>query len=349
MTEEKRHPIRVVVRRTGLTADLIRAWERRYGAVSPGRTATGRRLYSDEDIEKLRLVREATQHGRRVGDVGDLSLEALDALVREDVKAEDQVPFTEQRSASEQGAPANQRMPSESIERTSRPEIGEPALPSSVTSTLLNESLQAVRELDAARLDAILGRGLMSLGSTEFIESLIAPLMQTVGEQWEKGDLDTSSEHLATGVVRQMIARRLIWPAADSTAPLAVIATPAGQVHELGAILAASTAQSQGWRVLYLGADLPARDIARAASRVNATAVALSLVYPVDDLRMEAELTQLRSELPRETTILVGGPATRGYRDILSQVGAQIVADTAAFRSALGQLQAARRIETRST
>ena len=77
-----RHPIRVVARRTGLSTHLIRMWERRYGAVEPKRTDTNRRLYSDEDIERLTLLRRATLDGESIGQIAGLGTEELKALVR---------------------------------------------------------------------------------------------------------------------------------------------------------------------------------------------------------------------------------------------------------------------------
>src|SRR5947208_15218323 len=76
-----RHPIGVVARRTGLKPDLIRAWERRYGAVTPGRTETRRRFYSDEDIERLLLLRRAVNTGRGISQVAGLSDAELEALI----------------------------------------------------------------------------------------------------------------------------------------------------------------------------------------------------------------------------------------------------------------------------
>ena len=69
---EGKHPIQIVARRTGLTPDVIRVWERRYEAVLPRRTSTNRRLYSDRDVERLQLLRRATLAGRRIGDVARL-------------------------------------------------------------------------------------------------------------------------------------------------------------------------------------------------------------------------------------------------------------------------------------
>lgn len=83
-----RHPMRVVTRRTGLSADLLRVWEKRYDVVKPGRSSGGRRLYSDADIERLRLLYRATLAGRGIGQVAALSTPALVALVRRDADAE---------------------------------------------------------------------------------------------------------------------------------------------------------------------------------------------------------------------------------------------------------------------
>src|SRR5215212_406517 len=82
-----RHPIGVVARRTGLKQDLIRAWERRYGAVEPGRTDTRRRFYSDADIERLLLLRRVVNTGRAIGQVAGLSNEELQALIDEEPAA----------------------------------------------------------------------------------------------------------------------------------------------------------------------------------------------------------------------------------------------------------------------
>ncbi len=88
MSSEPKHPIQVVVRRTGLTADVIRVWERRYDAVRPQRSDTNRRLYSDDDVERLRLLRKATLSGRRIGDVARYSDDELRQLTADDAEAE---------------------------------------------------------------------------------------------------------------------------------------------------------------------------------------------------------------------------------------------------------------------
>ncbi|MDH3428172.1 MAG: MerR family transcriptional regulator, partial [Gemmatimonadota bacterium] len=84
---EPEHPIQVVSHRTGLSADVLRAWERRYGAVRPDRSASRRRLYSDRDIERLILLRRATKAGRTIGQIATLPDDRLRQLVASDVTA----------------------------------------------------------------------------------------------------------------------------------------------------------------------------------------------------------------------------------------------------------------------
>ena len=75
--DDPRHPIQVVARRTGLSADVIRVWERRYGVVTPQRQPGGRRVYSDSDIQRLTLLQRATGAGRRISEVAPLPDQVL--------------------------------------------------------------------------------------------------------------------------------------------------------------------------------------------------------------------------------------------------------------------------------
>jgi methylmalonyl-CoA mutase cobalamin-binding subunit len=118
-----------------------------------------------------------------------------------------------------------------------------------------------------------------------------------------------------------------------------VVATPTGQIHELGALLVGAAAANLGWHVTYLGASLPAAEIAGVARQNRARAVALSLVYPEDDPRLEGELTRLRESLPPEVMLLVGGRAMPAYREVLKKIGATQVTDLSQLCSTLDELR----------
>lgn len=311
------HPIRVVANRTGLSPEVLRIWEKRYSAVEPTRTATGRRLYSDEDIERLRLLRQATLSGRRVGEVAGLSTAALTTLIQEDEAQTRRAPPATDLTESDQAI-----------------------------ASFLREAMNAVHDLDAPRLEAILTKALMATGTDEFIDRIATALLRSIGSEWKDGRLEPHQEHVATAVIRQIVSRMLIWTPLETSAPSLVVGTPAGQRHELGALLVAAAALSRGWRVVYLGPDLPAKDIARAAERAGADLVALSIVYPADDPTLGRELRDLRECLPGRVGIVVGGAAALFYTDVLKRIRASVVGDIGSFRVILEAIRAGRSIDS---
>ena len=106
-----------------------------------------------------------------------------------------------------------------------------------------------------------------------------------------------------------------------------MVATPAGQLHELGAFIGSCLARKNGWKIVYLGPCLPADEIAGAVARVNATALLISIVYPMDDPKLELELRRLREQTPKLFPILVGGGAIDSYRKILTDIEAVLISD----------------------
>lgn len=299
-----RHGIGVVTRRTGLKPDLLRMWERRYRVVTPGRTETQRRLYSDSDVERLKRLAALVQQGHRIGGLVDLDASELAALQGDDRAAEIVSPRAPARRAEEFLAPC----------------------------------LTAVRTFDGPALEALLLRAAVELSRVHLLEELLAPLLRRIGELWHEGTLRPSHEHLATAVVRSFLGG-LRDSVAPPGAPTLVVTTPAGQLHELGALLAAATARSEGWQVLYLGPNLPAEEIAAAVEQRQARALALSITYPPDDPDLTAELTRLGRLTPPDLTILVGGRSRDGYREVLTGLGALEVADLATLRHRLGDLR----------
>jgi DNA-binding transcriptional MerR regulator/methylmalonyl-CoA mutase cobalamin-binding subunit len=300
------HAIKAVARRTGLSAHVIRIWEKRYGAVKPVRTGTNRRLYSEDQIERLTLLRDITRSGHSIGHVAKLSTARLKALAAEAPGGNGSAP----------GAPAGAPAPS-----------------------FLEECMGAVKNLDSRALDEALGRAETALGGQGLLQRVIAPLAERIGDLWRDGTITAAHEHFASVVIRIFLGHAARPFAGADGAPVLVAATPSGQLHELGALLAAATAANLGWRVTYLGASLPAAEIAGAARQQRARAVALSLVYPEDDPGLEVELSRLRQLLPPDVVLLAGGRARAAYRDALDKIGARKIEDLAHLCSTLDDLR----------
>ena len=155
---------------------------------------------------------------------------------------------------------------------------------------------------------------------------VIEPLMQQIGELWSNGDLRIANEHMATSVIRSFIGGLENTTLSSPKGPAIVVATPAGEWHEIGALLVSLTAAGAGWSVVYLGANLPAEEIAAVALEHRARAVALSLIYSdKGDHHLGAELRKLRRALGAETAILVGGRGAQQNLDILDGIKAEIL------------------------
>ena len=200
--------------------------------------------------------------------------------------------------------------------------------------------LQASRELRGDELEAQLSEAAVDLPRTALIERVIDPLMQRVGELWEEGALHVAEEHLTSAVVRSFLGSIVESQRASEGAPGIVVTTPSRQLHEIGALLAAGTAISGGWRVAHLGCDLPADEIAGATRRFRASVVALSIVYPADDALMGAELQRLRRGLGAGIAILAGGRAAAAYGSDLDRIAAVHVGDLGDLRQKLAALRA---------
>lgn len=288
------HAIRFIAQKTGLSPHVIRVWERRYAVVAPSRSGTNRRLYTDAELERLQLLAQACRCGHNIGNIARLPEERLRVLAADCMQAR-------ANCADADGFVAT--------------------------------ALESVKALDTPGLEAVLSRGAVTLGNQGVLCRVIAPLACALGSAWQAGDITAAQEHFASAVIRNFLAQ--IRPfALSETAPMLVVATPCGQLHELGALLVAAAAGNVGWRVTYLGAGLPAAEIAGAATQTKARAVALSVVYPEDDPHLPGELVRLRTLLPTELPLLLGGRAVAAYRPALA--GRQIT-----FVGPLGELYAA--------
>jgi methanogenic corrinoid protein MtbC1 len=307
-----KHPIQVAARRSGLTADVIRAWERRYRAVEPERSGANRRLYSDIDVERLLLLGRVTRAGRRIGDVAGLDLEELRAMAEEDRRAAGKV------------APA-----ARGRNRTQPVKIH------------LEACLDAIERLDAVALDGALSNAAVDLSVPVLMEQLLMPLMDAIGKRWQDGMLRAAHEHLATALVRSFIGALRDVGLPPEGAPEIIVATPAGTRHEIGALMVSVLAASDGWRVTYLGPDLPAEDIAAAARSRGARVVALSIVYPSDDPQLGRELKRLGGQLDKGVSLFVGGSSANAYRDVLEEIGAHVTVDVSVLRAELQEQRSA--------
>ncbi len=219
------------------------------------------------------MLRDLTDVGRPISMVAGLSDEAAAALLLEDRAA-----------ASTPETPPNGDEP----------------------SSVVAAAYARILELDADGLERTLWRAAMSLDGRTFLDGGVAPLLARIGAGWEAGEITPGQEHLGSDVIDRVLGQ-LADPSRSPDGPGLVVATLPGERHGLGARLVSAVATVDGWRVTYLGTDLPVGDIAAAANRVGASAVAISVVGGDRLDETIRSLAVLRELLSPAVDILVGG------------------------------------------
>ena len=304
-----RFPIRIAARRAGVSIDALRAWERRYGAVSPARTSGEQRLYSEADVERLVILRELTDAGHSISALAGVSSDDLRRL-RASV-----------RGGGGEGA------------GEASPAADAPSASSSDAPHVLRTCFRAVRAHDSEAVYRVLQREAFRLTTLSFLEEIATPFMARVGDEWAGGHLSEAQERLASGALRRVLGVVLQYLRIDerdrdpsAPAPLRVMTTTlAGERHELGALMAAAVGADLGCDVSYPGADLPGPALAAAARRSRAEIVALSLLDGSAPRLKQRELSAVRDLLPARTRIVVGGASAALLDDVLEPLGAERV------------------------
>ena len=309
MEDSPKHPIAVASERTGLSQDLLRIWERRYQAVEPTRSPGGHRTYSDADIARLRLLHAVTSAGRSIGQVARLSTSELTRMAQEDNAAR-----------AERGKGTGARESRDAASHTA--------------ARMVELALASTAQLDAPDLEHSLRRAIAQLGITSFIEDVASPILRRIGEEWHAGRLTIAHEHLASSTIHDIVAESMR-AIGRGTGDTVLVATPTGERHAIGAALVGATAASEGWRVVYLGTDLPASDIAAAAIATKARVIAMSVTYVEDRARTLGELRTLRALIPPSISIIVGGAGVAEMEDDLRQLGLRVGASLRDLRDAL--------------
>jgi methylmalonyl-CoA mutase cobalamin-binding domain/chain len=339
-----KHSIKTVARQTGLSPHVIRAWEKRYQTVQPTRSEGKQRLYSAADIDRLTLLRQATEAGFSIGTIASIPVESLRSLLATSERGATPVAASrgttsEVLEGASRGASEAEEVASLNGSDSARFSFGvaDPSIEG--VFGFLEGAFEAVLRMDAAALEGLLERASVAMGQMRLLSELIVPLVERIGDGWLKGQVKVAHEHVATAVLRTFLGNIARPIALHPRAPVLVVTTPSGQLHELGAIIVAAAATGMGWRVVYGGACLPAEEIASMAIQQGARAVGLSVVHPTDDPVLPQELKLLRRLLPGATRILVGGRASSAYQSGIDAIGAIRVGSLEDLRSQLNQLR----------
>jgi methanogenic corrinoid protein MtbC1 len=267
------YPIRAAANLTGLSIDTLRAWERRYQAVTPIRAERGR-VYGEGDIRRLILLRDAVARGHAIGQVAGLEDSALEELLLGPVT----VVKTPEPSRAEQ-PPSDALLP----------------------------VVAAIESFDYATANFHLGRLAALLPVDRLVSEVVFPLMRLVGERWHDGTLSIAQEHMTSSILRNLLGGLVRLNTSSKQSQRILFATPSGELHEFGILASAMLAVADGFEVLYLGSSLPALEIVAAAERTSPLAVVIGVKASEPTQATIEELRVLVAKLPKTTELWLGG------------------------------------------
>ena len=303
------HRIHRVAKLTGLSKDVIRVWERRYGLVKPSRSSNRYREYSDEEVALLRFVKAQMDQGATIG---ALAAEGHDPLIA--------------------------RM------RVATPVSVEEQKPH---ERLLDDLAGSLDPLDKAGFERRLNGAVAVIPFEEAVHRILLPLQRRVGELWHEGRLSIAVEHYVTKIIQQKLFSVMNQLPVNEFGPRILIACPEGETHEIGAQAVAYIAAARGCHVYYLGPDLPSSDLVTFCETIKPDLVLLSLTDIKPEAVVLQQLKELES-LAARWSVAAGGQGARAIEDRLREAKIELLDDLTALYSRLTILLSTRTLASRS-
>ena len=297
------HRIHRVAKLTGLSKDVVRVWERRYGLVKPVRSANRYREYSDEDVALLRFLKAELERGQTIG---VLAMEGRESLLR------------------------RMRVNSSSSPQELKPH-----------DNLIEELVSHLEPLDKVRFEMKLNGAIAVIPFEEAVQRILLPLQRRVGELWHEGRINVAVEHYVTKVIQQKMFSAMNQLPVNEFGPRVLIACPEGESHEIGAQAAAYIAATRGCHVYYLGPNLPISDMRAFCERVKPDLVLLSLTEIKSDAAARHLLQELEA-FSAHWVVAVGGQGARMIEQFLKGGNIEFIDDLAALHSRLVSLASSR-------
>jgi DNA-binding transcriptional MerR regulator len=269
--------------RSGVGIPLLRAWERRYGVVTPVRTAAGYRLYDDAAIGRLLAMRRliadgwsAQQAAERIAASSTADIDTLaDAAPAADAEAHD--------------------------DGALQPSLGETR-----AGELVASLVESARVIDTEALESSLDEAFSAARFEVVADRVIVPALRLIGDGWERGEIDVAGEHAASHAVLRRLAMAFEAAGGAMTDPPILVGLGPGTRHELGALTFAIAARRAGLPVLYLGPDLPVESWITAARTRSAVAAVIGVPTRADVRRATEVIDRIRA-VDGDLVLAVGG------------------------------------------
>jgi DNA-binding transcriptional MerR regulator len=269
--------IKMVSKLVNIPAVTIRAWERRYQVLQPQRTESGHRLYTDQDIEDLRWLKNQTEEkGLNISQAVKLLQKRRDELAAYD-ESKESIPNT-----------------------------------GSSYDVLSNRLYDALLLFDTVKANTVLDLSFSMFHYEQVFHQIITPIMHRLGDEWENGSVSIAQEHFSTNLIIQRFYQFFrIFPI-NPALPKIVAFCSNGETHQVGLLLFTLFLRKNGADVIYLGADTPKSGLLELIERNHNDIVAISLTNKANKPNAIDLLDELSNKYPQLRFVLGG----EGFSDI---------------------------------
>ncbi len=290
--------LKAVIRLTGLSADSLRAWERRYNLPAPERTPGGQRIYSQRDIDIVRWLMAKQSEGISISNSVGLWNELIQT---------GSDPLEEDRLFS-------------SIQTANFP-VGE--MDSSLTS-LRGQWQEACLNFDENLGDQVVNKAFAFANPETVCSEIFLKGMSEIGDSWYRGKVSVQQEHFASGVARRRLASLILSTASSNRKGTILICCPPGEEHTLTSTCLTFLLRRQGYKVIDLGANVPIAQLKETAESIHPQLIVLS----AQQLSSAAQLRQSAQALADTSSIGFGGRIFKISPELKIQIPAHFLGDT---------------------
>jgi MerR family transcriptional regulator, light-induced transcriptional regulator len=260
------YSIKDLERLTGIKAHTIRIWEKRYEIVDPARTDSNIRWYSDEDLKKLLNVSILNRNGLKISHIARLTNQQLNQKILEVVR------------------------------------------PGSDYLSQIESLVVSMIELNEDRFEKILNHSIIKIGFEESLYQVVYPFFEKIGLLWQTGAINPAQEHFISNLIRMKLCVAIdsLPMVSSESAKRIIMFLPEWELHEIGLLTYYYIAKKQGFKVIYLGQNVPLTDLFSVAQSIKPNILATYFVSAVTKPEMKAYIEEITSHFSKQHVLISG-------------------------------------------
>ncbi len=179
---------------------------------------------------------------------------------------------------------------------------------------IINELIQCMIELDMDSFEDTLNNYIMTRGIEKSITHIIFPFLEKIGILWITNHINPAQEHLVTNIIRQKLIVGIEKTGSQFQSNVSVLLfLPEGEHHELGLLFISYLLKSRGAKMLYLGANVPVKDLEYVVGLKKPDVVYTHLTSVANNFNFERFLTTLSTKIPGQK-VVISGQLTQAYK-----------------------------------